>query len=219
MQGVQSNRRESSNVQDGPTPRRASKTVSSPQAGGTSGSRRAPTSKAKRRRRLTPEEIVKAAIRLADEDGLDGLSIRRVAAEVDARPMSLYNHFSSKDDLLAAMTDEAVGEMLVPDPLPEDWREAATTTAKRAYETYVAHRWLLVAFMRQRTPGPNGVKLAKQGARSLSGLRLAEAAVWHVQGIVNDYVSGCAFRTAQGRDPGMTWKPRSPPATWSSSPS
>ena len=77
-----------------------------------------------RQRRLTPETIVAAAIDIADAEGLDAVSIRRVAAKLDARPMSLYGHISSKDDLLASMADRVTEEMLVRKPLPEDWREA-----------------------------------------------------------------------------------------------
>ncbi len=56
---------------------------------------------AKKRRRLSPEAITEAAIRLADAEGLEAVSIRRVAAELDARAMSLYDHFASKRELLA----------------------------------------------------------------------------------------------------------------------
>jgi AcrR family transcriptional regulator len=149
----------------------------------------------KKRRGLSPEAIIEAAIRLADAEGLEAVSIRRVAAELDGRAMSLYDHFASKRELLASMTDEVVGEMLVSHPLPKGWREAVAVSARTMYATYASHPWAIFAAAERVGPGPNGVKLAKQMARALTTLPLEHGDVWQVQGIVNDYVIGCSFRT------------------------
>jgi AcrR family transcriptional regulator len=149
----------------------------------------------KKRRRLSPEAITGAAIRLADAEGLEAVSIRRVAAELDGRAMSLYDHFASKRELLASMTDEVIGEMLVSQPLPEAWRDAVAVSARTMYAAYASHPWALFAAAERLGPGPNGVKLAKQMARALAALPLEHEDVWQVQGIVNDYVIGYSFRT------------------------
>jgi AcrR family transcriptional regulator len=154
-----------------------------------------------RRRRLTPESITEAAIRLADSEGLEAVSIRRVAAELDARAMSLYSHFSSKNELLASMANEGVGEMLVSRPLPTDWREAVAVSARKMYAAFAAHRWLIFVFASRPKPGPNAIRLAKQMARAVAGVPLRQADVWQVQGIVNDYVTGYSFRLAASPDP------------------
>lgn len=148
-----------------------------------------------KKRRLSPEAITETAIRLADTKGLEAVSIRRVAAELDARAMSLYDHFASKRDLLASMTDEVVGEMLVSQPLPEPWREAVATSARTMYAAYARHPWAIFVAAERLGPGPNAIKLAKQMARALSTLPLEHGDVWQVQGIVNDYVIGYSFRT------------------------
>jgi AcrR family transcriptional regulator len=150
---------------------------------------------AKKRRRLSPEAITEAAIRLADAEGLEAVSIRRVAAELDGRAMSLYDHFASKRELLASMTDEVVGEMLVSKPMPKGWREAVAVSARTMYAAYASHPWALFAHAERVGPGPNGVKIAKQMARALATLPLEHGDVWQVQGIVNDYVIGYSFRT------------------------
>lgn len=134
-------------------------------------------------------------MRLADSEGLEAVSIRRVGAEVDARAMSLYDHFASKQDLLVSMADEGVGEMLAPGPLSSDWREAVAASAHRMFAAYARHPWMLFVHTERARPGPNGVKLAKQMARALTTLPLEHGDVWQVQGIVNDYVIGYAFRT------------------------
>ena len=148
-----------------------------------------------KRGRLTPDAITAAAIRLADAEGLEAVSIRRVAAELDARAMSLYDHFESKADLLAAMHDEGVGEMLADRPLPDAWREAVAVSARKMYAAYARRPWMLFVTADRPPPGPNSIKLAKQMARGVAGLQLDEGDVWQVQGIVNDYVLGYSFRT------------------------
>ena len=154
-----------------------------------------PRAQARKRRPLSPEAITEAAIRLADAEGLEAVSIRRVAAELDARAMSLYDHFASKRELLASMSDEGVGEMLVSQPLPDDWREAAAVSARMMYAAYARHPWMILVAVERLGPGPNAVKLAKQMAQSLAALPLEHGDVWQVQGIVNDYVIGYSFRT------------------------
>lgn len=156
---------------------------------------RSPGGQAKKRQRLSPEAITKAAIRLADAKGLEAVSIRRVAAELDARAMSLYDHFASKRELLDTMNDVVVGEMLVSRPLPKAWREAVAITARTMYAAYARHPWAIFVAADRIVPGPNAVKIAKQMARGLATLPLEHGDVWQVQGIVNDYVIGYAFRT------------------------
>ncbi|HEX9966676.1 MAG TPA: TetR/AcrR family transcriptional regulator [Solirubrobacterales bacterium] len=156
---------------------------------------------ARKRQRLSPDAITAAAIRLADAEGLEAVSIRRVAAELDARAMSLYDHFASKRELLDSMNDEVIGEMLISQPLPESWREAVATTARTMYAAYARHPWAIFVAADRIAPGPNAVKIAKQMARALATLPLEHGDVWQVQGIVNDYVIGYSFRTVGSVDP------------------
>ncbi len=155
----------------------------------------------KKRQRLSPGAITGAAIRLADAEGLEAVSIRRVAAELDARAMSLYDHFASKRELLASMADEVVGEMLTSRPLPDSWRDAVAVSARKMYAAYAGHPWTLFIHTERARPGPNGVKIAKQMAGALATLSLEHGDVWQVQGIVNDYVIGYSFRTVGSVNP------------------
>lgn len=155
----------------------------------------------KKRKPLSPEAIVAAAIRLADAEGLEAVSIRRVAAELDARAMSLYDHFESKAALFSAMNDEVVAEMLADRPLPEAWREAVAVSARMMYAAYALHPWAIFVAAEHPRPGPNAVRLAKQMARGVASLPLDEGDVWQLQGIVNDYVIGHSFRTVGTVEP------------------
>jgi len=148
------------------------------------------------RGRLSTQAIVDTAIAIADVDGLDAVSIRRVAAILEVRPMSLYTHIVSKDELFALMADELVGTLIVEEALPEDWREALTLTSRKMFRTFVSHPWLLALFTRRPRPGPNVARQAKQSASAVESLRLAPEEMWRMLGIVNDYVVGNALRVA-----------------------
>lgn len=145
---------------------------------------------------LSTQAIVDTAIAIADVDGLDAVSIRRVAAILEVRPMSLYTHIVSKDELLDLMANELVGTLLVEAPLPEDWREAMSVTARKMFRMFVSHPWLLALLTRRPRPGPNAARQAKQSVRALESLRLPPEDMWRILGIVNDYVLGNALRIA-----------------------
>jgi AcrR family transcriptional regulator len=146
---------------------------------------------------LTPEVITSTAIVIADAEGLEAVSIRRIAAELDARPMSLYDHFDSKDDLLGAMSEEVTGEFLIETPLPEHWREALTAIARRNYAVLVSHRWYITVRGLQPRFGPNATKAAKLSADAVATLPLEREEIWLLLGTVNDYVLGHSLRALE----------------------
>src|SRR4051794_41896312 len=100
---------------------------------------------------LSRDGIVAAALSLADAEGLDAVSIRRVAAALGARPMSLYTHIAAKDDLVDLMADAVVGEVLIDDP-PAAWRGALRVMAGRSWRAFVAPPRLLPAPPPPRPP-------------------------------------------------------------------
>lgn len=146
------------------------------------------------RGRLSADAITAAAIRVADIDGLEAVSIRRVAAELDARPMSLYTHFSSKDDLLSSMAENGIERILVQQKLPDDWRVAVALIARRMYAVFISHPWHVKLYTQKLYFGPNATRLAKQMARAVAELPLEPPEVWLIMGTVNDYVLGHSLR-------------------------
>lgn len=145
---------------------------------------------------LSTQAIVDTAIALADVDGLDAVSIRRVAAVLDVRPMSLYTHIVSKDELLALMANELLGVALVEQPLPDDWREALTLTSRKLFRTFASHPWLLALLARRPRPGPSAAQHAKQLSSAVKSLGLPADDMWTLISIVNDYIIGHAMRVA-----------------------
>ncbi|MCL9793696.1 TetR/AcrR family transcriptional regulator C-terminal domain-containing protein [Frankia sp. AgKG'84/4] len=129
----------------------------------------------RRRPRLSREEIVDAAITIADAEGITAVSIRRVAAALNARPMSLYSHFDRKDDLLALMSDQVAAEILVPEPMPADWRDRLRAIAHRTRDSALRHPWVLRAYAGPPHLGPNALQHAEQSAAAVADLPLAPA--------------------------------------------
>src|SRR5882757_7786496 len=92
---------------------------------------------------VTPRaEIVAAA-------GIEAVSMRRLADELGVATMTPYTHVESKDELLDLMRDAVAAEMLLPEPLPDDWREALRAIALRTRAAYEAHPWSLDATPRR----------------------------------------------------------------------
>jgi AcrR family transcriptional regulator len=123
------------------------------------------------RKRLTREAIVAAAIELADAEGLQAASIRRVAAKLETRPMGLYSHFERKDDLIDLMLDQIAAEILL-DAVPADWREALRAIAAATRDTARRHPWMIEATSERTLLSPNGLRHAEQSLAAIAALAL-----------------------------------------------
>src|SRR6188768_3273745 len=93
-----------------------------------------------RRPQLTREAVVAAAIAIADAEGLEAASMRRVAQRLGVDPMSLYNHVGDKDDLLDGMADSVVGTIDAPSAAGE-WPSVLRATIMAARATMLRHPW------------------------------------------------------------------------------
>jgi DNA-binding transcriptional regulator YhcF (GntR family) len=99
---------------------------------------------------LTPARIVGAAIAIADQEGLAGLSMRRVATELGSATMALYRHVADKDDLVLRMLDAAMGEWHAPVHAPEGWRARLEIAARQLWALFRRHPWLAPAMSMTR---------------------------------------------------------------------
>lgn len=143
------------------------------------------------------DEIVATAVALADRDGLDAISIRRLAPVVGTAPMNLYSYVASKEDLLERMAEHVVDEVLLHEPVPADWRRAVELIATRSRETFVRHPWLLAISERRRDLGRGGLRHAEQLLTAIAPLALAPHDAWRVLFVINDYTLGHAMRVAR----------------------
>src|SRR4029453_8191950 len=93
--------------------------------------------------RRSVEEVVSAAIALADAEGLGALSMRRVAEAVGVSPMSLYTYVPSKAELVDLMFDRALGASADPDDSVVGWRAKLTFIARQRWALVERHPWFL----------------------------------------------------------------------------
>ena len=119
--------------------------------------------KAPARKPLSREAITDAALRIVDAEGLDGLSMRRLAEELATGPASLYAHVSGKPELLQLLIDRVAGEIEAPEPDPDRWQEQLKDYARAFRAALTAHRDLAGASLANIPTGPNAL-------RSIDGL-------------------------------------------------
>lgn len=105
------------------------------------------------RLRLSRERVLEAAVALADEQGLESMSMRRLAQQLGVEAMSLYHYFPNKGELLGGMLDAVSAEMELPSA-QGDWRSALRSAAISAHETLLRHPWACSLLMTPTGPSP-----------------------------------------------------------------
>jgi AcrR family transcriptional regulator len=127
--------------------------------------------RASRKPRFSRDDIAAAAIRIADSEGFAAVSMRRVAAELDAGTMTLYHYVRTKDELLTLVFDAFLGEVVVPstERLPRDWRAAISLIARRTRDALRRHPWIL-DIADDPNIGPNAMRHFDQCVQSLASL-------------------------------------------------
>src|SRR6266540_2560688 len=118
-----------------------------------------------RRAPRSRDDIAAAAIAVADAEGIEAVSMRRVAAELGFGTMSLYHYVRSKDELLDLMSDGIMGGQLVDDAeLQQGWRAGLTAIAHATRRNIERHPWMGDAMRPQHSnvPGPNAMRHVDQ---------------------------------------------------------
>jgi AcrR family transcriptional regulator len=144
---------------------------------------------AKRRGALTRERILEAAISLADRDGIESLSMRKLGDELGVEAMSLYNHVRNKGDLLDGMVDAVFSEIALP-ASGEDWRLAMRQRAISARQALLRHPWAIGLMESRATPGPATLRHhdAVLGSLRTAGFSIDMAA--HAYSLLDGYIYG-----------------------------
>lgn len=115
-----------------------------------------------RRAPLSRTQIVDAALRLLDRDGIAALSMRRIADELGTGPASLYWHVSSKDELLDLVLDRVIGEFQPPEPDPDRWAEQLKTVARDMRAGIARHRDIVRVSTGRFPVGPNALAFTER---------------------------------------------------------
>ncbi len=145
---------------------------------------------------LTVKMIVEAAIAIADAQGVDALSMRNVADKLNVGTMSLYTHIPGKEELLDLMLDTVCGQLYqnVDEPSRQvgDWHEAIRFIARRNWELYLAHPWMLQVISPRPVIGPHVSLKYEAELRPLDQLGLSDIEMDATLTLVLTHVEGCA---------------------------
>jgi AcrR family transcriptional regulator len=145
---------------------------------------------------MTIDRIVAAAVELADAEGLDGVSMRRVADKLGVGTMSLYRYVPSKAELQDLMLEAVMGEGPAVHETGQ-WRAGLEEFARRSLDGYVRHPWLLRASLTRGAMGPNQAAALDAVLRAIDGIGLSGGERMAVVGLVAGYVRGVAQDLAE----------------------
>ncbi|WP_040790784.1 TetR/AcrR family transcriptional regulator [Nocardia paucivorans] len=142
--------------------------------------------------KLSVDDIAAAALRIADDEGLSAVTLRRVAEAVGVTAMSLYGYVPGKAELLDLVADRAYRDYPMSDDIGADWRTRIEAIARANWTIYLAHPWLLQIAAGRPLPGPHFTAKYDYELRAVDGLGLGDIDMDLVVSFVNDYVRGAA---------------------------
>ena len=150
------------------------------------------TKRAQRREPLTRERVLEAAVKLADQGGIESLSMRKLGQELGVEAMALYYHFASKDEVLDGSVDLVFSEIDLP-ACGADWKSAMRQRALSVRDVLSRHRWAIGLMESRTNPGPANLRHhdAVIGSLRAAGFTMAMAA--HAYSLLDSYIYGFAL--------------------------
>jgi AcrR family transcriptional regulator len=142
---------------------------------------------------LNRDRVVDTALAIVDRDGLDGLTMRRLAGELGVEAMSLYHHVANKDEILDGLVDLVFAEIELPEPTA-DWRAQMTRRARSAVEVLRRHPWSIGLLESRTSPGPATLRHhdATIAALRAGGFSIVQTA--HAYAVLDAYTYGFAVQ-------------------------
>ena len=142
-----------------------------------------------RQARLSREQVVRAALALADEGGIESLTMRKIGQRLGAEAMSLYRHVRDKEEILDGMIDLVFGEIELPTS-GSDWKQAMRERAISAHAALVRHTWAIGLMESRSRPGPANLRQhdAVLGALRAAGFSIVMAT--RAFNVIDSYVYG-----------------------------
>ncbi|GAA3135175.1 TetR/AcrR family transcriptional regulator [Nonomuraea salmonea] len=151
-----------------------------------------PTGRRKGKPELSVERIVRAAIEVADAEGLQALSMRRVAERLSVGTMSLYTYVPGKPELFDLMLDTVYGETARPADVPGGWRGRLEQIARENWALYLRHPWLLQVAANRPVLGPNLTAKYDHELSAVDGIGLTDVEMDSVITLITGFVHGTA---------------------------
>ncbi|WP_024800152.1 TetR/AcrR family transcriptional regulator [Nocardia sp. BMG51109] len=150
--------------------------------------------------KLSVDLVVTAGIELADAEGLSGLSVARVAKNLETPLMSLYRYVRSKTELVALMLDSAIGPPPDVQAVERGWRARLEYWARENERVFREHPWALPLATMRRAVGPNEVAWLETGLTILEDVGLDDGEMLQVVLLVNSHARGNAQMAANAGD-------------------
>lgn len=144
---------------------------------------------------LSKQRVAVEAVRLADSEGVHGLSMRRLADALGAGAMSLYHYVANKEELLDAMIDIVFEEIELP-PEESDWQSAMRRQAVSARQVLARHRWAIGLMESRTSPGPANLRHREAVTACLRRAGFPVLMATHANWLLDSYVYGHALQAA-----------------------
>jgi AcrR family transcriptional regulator len=138
---------------------------------------------------LSKERVLRAALTLVDEGGLEALSMRKLAQELGVEAMSLYNHVDNKDDIVAGILDLVAAEIESP-ASGGDWKAAMRGRAISAHEAFSRHRWAARIWASSPRVNPDRMRDAEGFLRCLREAGFSKELTYHAFHVLPGYALG-----------------------------
>ncbi|MEU5884520.1 TetR/AcrR family transcriptional regulator [Spirillospora sp. NPDC047279] len=148
--------------------------------------------------RLTVEEIVRCAIRIADDEGLGALAMRRIGEELGVSSMSIYTYVPGKAELIDVMLDRVYGELEPGADVPGGWRARLTHIARQNWELCHRHPWMLRVSTGRPPLGPNSCAKYEDELAAVEGLGLTDLEMDAVVTLVVGHAHNAARFSVEG---------------------
>jgi len=138
---------------------------------------------------LSKERVLRAALTLVDERGLEALSMRKLAQELGVEAMSLYNHVDNKDDIVASILELVANEIDSPSA-GGDWKTAVRRSAISAHEAFSRHPWAARIWMSSPRISDDGMRHADAVLRCLRDAGFSKDLTYHAYHVLQGYALG-----------------------------
>jgi AcrR family transcriptional regulator len=145
------------------------------------------------RPRLSRERVLEAAMTVADEGGIDALTIRSLAQSLGVKPMSVYYYVANKDEILDGIVDLVFSQIELP-RADGDWRAEIHRRAHSARRVLRAHPWAIGLMESRTTPGPATVRHHDAVIATLRGAGFSHALTAHAYALLDSYTYGFALQ-------------------------
>lgn len=166
---------------------------------------------------LSKERVLTAAVALADEVGIEALSMRRLGERLGVEAMSLYKHVANKEDILDGIVDIVVGEISAP-AIGGDWRAAMRQRAISAHAVLLRHPWATMLLVARANVGPAMLRYVDATIGCLRAAGFSYATADHAWNAIDSHVYGFTlqelnfpFEPEQYAAMAKTYLPQLPP--------